>query len=109
MLIVDDAPGELPPYVVNMPERIIAISHMDLVTLSSIQKTFNDDLLEIKGDVPEIMTVNGQTQPVMQIEANIWYRWRILFQSVSSFYNFELDHPSCKMELLAKVRFLLKW
>ena len=104
MIIVEDEDDEVPPVVAAMPERVLAISHLHLTELREIQSVFNDALLQpVDGGSTELMLVNGQTAPLMTIEAGTWYRWRMLFTSSHGFFAFFFDNPSCTMELLAKV------
>eukprot|EP00613_Pedinella_sp_CCMP2098_P039795 CAMPEP_0171790444 /NCGR_PEP_ID=MMETSP0991-20121206/65729_1 /TAXON_ID=483369 /ORGANISM="non described non described, Strain CCMP2098" /LENGTH=522 /DNA_ID=CAMNT_0012400047 /DNA_START=485 /DNA_END=2053 /DNA_ORIENTATION=+ len=103
MLIVEDGPGEVPPFIAAMSERHMVISHLDIGLLESIQERFNDDLFQRRDrDVDEIMLVNGLEAPVVTMAAGEWERWRIVFSSVKSFYTFKFDHPSCTMQLIAK-------
>jgi FtsP/CotA-like multicopper oxidase with cupredoxin domain len=49
------------------------------------------------------MLVNGQSTPTLAINANQWYRLRIVFSAAMTTADFQLDHGSCEMQLLAKV------
>ena len=77
---------------------------MDLATLAGLQTQYNGNLWEVTGSDPEaeLLLVNGQTEPVMAVEAGKWTRWRLLFSSLESYGTFELDDGSCEMQLVAK-------
>lgn len=51
----------------------------------------------------ETLLVNGISLPTMEVAAGQWYRWRVLFVSAESLYNFQFSDPSCELELIAKV------
>jgi FtsP/CotA-like multicopper oxidase with cupredoxin domain len=50
----------------------------------------------------EIMLVNGQSNPVMDVESGVWYRWRTMFIGTDSYFAFQFDDPLCSMHLLGK-------
>ena len=103
LLIVNDIPGDIPEAVANMPEIVIMIQFMDLVKLYDLQDDFNSEhMLLVSGSTDDIRLVNGQTDPVIFMDANKWYRWRIAFTSLESTATFALDDDSCDMQLLAK-------
>ena len=103
LLIVNDLVGDIPEAVANMPEKLMMIQLMDLAKLYDIQDNYNrDHLLLVSGSNDDIMLVNGQTDPVVSMDANKWYRWRIAFTALESTALFTLDDDSCEMQLLAK-------
>jgi len=104
MIIIDDQPGEVPEWLMNMDEKIVIVQHLDLATLAGLQTQYNGNLWEVTGSDPEaeLLLVNGQTEPVMAVEAGKWTRWRLLFSSLESYGTFELDDASCEMQLVAK-------
>lgn len=102
-LIVNDLPGDIPEAVANMPEKLMMIELMDLVKLYDLQDEFNTDhMLFVTGSTDDIMLVNGQSDPLVSMDANKWYRWRIAFTALESTAIFTLDDDSCEMQLLAK-------
>ena len=102
-LIVNDLPGDIPEAVANMPEKLMMIEFMDLVKLYDLQDDFNaKHMLLATGSTDDIMLVNGQTDPLVSMDANKWYRWRIAFAALESTAVFTLDDDSCEMQLLAK-------
>jgi hypothetical protein len=47
IFIVEDAPGEVPDEIANMPEQLFLINHISLAVLSRIQSTFNSALMQV--------------------------------------------------------------
>ena len=91
------------PHICRTRTSSTVINHIDVAKLQIIQSEVGtDDLIQPEGENTEVMLVNGQTRPVVDVEAGRTYRWRILYSSISSYYNFYFDDPSCSMRLLAK-------
>ena len=106
MLIVEDAPGEVPPEVAQMEEMIMLLQHMDMPALTAIQNRFNTALLQVQGTPSLTVLVNGLSNPVVPMVAGKWYRWRVCFVSIATFgevkFTTATGTATCEMQLLAK-------
>lgn len=47
VLIVEDAPGEIPSFIAQLPELVMVLHHIDIELLAGIQSQFNSDLLNV--------------------------------------------------------------
>jgi len=110
LLIVDDAPGEVPPEVVAMPEVPLMLTLLDVSTLQAMQGAFNTDLWQVDG-APSggLLLANGQANPTLDVFPGVWYRFRIAYAAIVSPATFSFlgdgsdDAASgCEMQLLAK-------
>ena len=101
MLIVDDAPGLLPPEVAGLEERHIVISDLNPEALANIGKRTESECRGAGGleaacqeafwtpsavaktpfPHPKLLLVNGRQEPRMHLLAGQWYRFRLLFGS----------------------------
>ena len=98
MIIVDDAPGMLPPDVANLEERHLVISDLRAPSLVNVAQRKERSCLRVAGEagcreafwtaeaaarLPQeaVLLVNGHHAPTMDIDAGSWYRLRLLFAS----------------------------
>jgi hypothetical protein len=51
VLIVEDAVGEVPPFISELEEVVLVFNHIDITILYGIQQLFNSHLLKVRGDV----------------------------------------------------------
>ena len=110
---MDDAPGEVPSEVERMAEVILVIQHFDLTMIQSIQRFFNaDSFWRVRGDLKresEILLVNGQREPILEIDDGVWYRFRSVLIGNQISGHFSMDSSDCEMQLLAKDGVYLEW
>ena len=101
MLIVDDPPGLLPLEVASVQERHLIISDLRVPSLARVAQRYaaacrdaggrgavacqepfwTDAAARRPGTSERVLLVNGQHEPVMRIDAQQWYRLRLLFAS----------------------------
>lgn len=99
MLIIDDPPGSLPPEVAAAEERHIVVSDLRMASLANVARRYEAACLAAGGDaaacheslwsdgpvvgaaLDDLLMVNGQLEPTTQLDADRWYRFRILFGS----------------------------
>lgn len=100
-LIVEDAPGALPPWVENATEIILFLAHqMDLQQLQSAASQSSDNSLFIsKTNLDAFVAVNGQLNPVISLTPGAWVRFRVIW---AAWLRGSLDFsiPNCEMQLL---------
>jgi len=109
VLIVEDAPGEVPPEVANAEEVVLMVQLFDKGYFEDRlqpvdgDRLFNLDTVSSIGD-NAFLLVNGQYQPTLDMIAGDWQRWRVVFGSWDrSPLDFELDSDGdCETILLAK-------
>ena len=58
--------------------------------------------MALLGSTGDVMLVNGEESPVLDIIAGTWYRFRIAFLVMEATASFQFDSASCEMQLLAK-------
>jgi hypothetical protein len=113
LFIVDDAPGEVPSELAEMTEVIMVIQHFDLRMLQDIQRLYNaDSFWQVQGDLKgetEMLLVNGQREPVLEVNAGVWYRFRTVLIGNQISGHFAMDSNICEMQLLAKDGVYLEW
>ena len=111
-LIINDAANEVPPEVAAMEDVVLVLHHLDMATMVDIQQeesstwsnAWADQLWKITGTTESVLLVNGQTNPVMSMQPNTWYRWRLLFvtNEMTGTLEFLTNTAGCEMQLLAK-------
>jgi FtsP/CotA-like multicopper oxidase with cupredoxin domain len=110
VLVVEDSPGEVPPEIEEMEEMVMAVLHVDLFAVMTIQETFNAQLWQAvpaitAATLPELL-VNGQTAPTLAMQPGKWYRWRIAYAAIedTATLRFEVGAlgGTCELQLLAK-------
>ena len=103
LLIVEDAPDEVPPEVAGMDEVILFLTVIDLALLQDLQEDFNTALWQVQGTSEVIILTNGQTSPTLTIAPGTWYRFRMAYAAVETEATFSFsDAGNCEMQLLAK-------
>ena len=103
-IIVEDEDGFLPDQVANAREVLFIAHYWHLNELSNVVSASGDTVLthNIAGQAfREFVTVNGQYQPVINIDAGEWIRLRIIWANFRQ-GDLDLGLPSCDMYLLAK-------
>lgn len=113
-LIIVDYPNAypLPSNIKDMPEVQMVMHHMDLPLLvdsSSINGDLvtnwvdeNFEITNATSTVKNLMLVNMQFLPRVEMEVGKWYRWRIVHTSVQASLAFESESGNCEFHLLAK-------
>eukprot|EP00756_Hemistasia_phaeocysticola_P042326 Hpha_TRINITY_DN16964_c1_g1::TRINITY_DN16964_c1_g1_i1::g.55453::m.55453 len=94
VLIVEDAPGEVPAWVSGLTEQVLFFFHMDLQSLTSIGGT------TATGCANNLYLVNGYQMPIITIKKNEWQRWRIPYASADD--DTTITFGGCELQLLAK-------
>jgi FtsP/CotA-like multicopper oxidase with cupredoxin domain len=106
VLIIDDAPGEVPPEIEEMEELVMFMLHLDMAEAATIQALFNDALWQVVGTTEAVLLVNGQSAPTVALQTGKWYRWRVAYAaiqtSMSLVFSAYTGTAVCTMELLAK-------
>ena len=113
MLIIEDAPGEVPEEVANAQEVILMAQLLDEDRQASIANRVRDNLHAfnrsdwIGPDVnggDELLLVNGQYQPTLSMVVGEWQRWRVVFAGWSRrSLDLQLNSDNnCETHLLAK-------
>ncbi|KAL1503729.1 hypothetical protein AB1Y20_012200 [Prymnesium parvum] len=117
MIIVEDDPTLLPATIAQLPELILVMAHLDMPTLRNIALTYETNCRNAGGTAAQcdentwsdgpvsgtqinVVLINGMYQPVLQMAANRWYRWRMVFAAVNAVL--EPSIPGCEVKLLAK-------
>jgi hypothetical protein len=63
IIIVEDAPGDIPDQILEMEEVILMVNHIDIALLSAVQVSFDRETLlwnEKTGITTEVVLTNGQ-------------------------------------------------
>ena len=108
LLIVEDdgAADGLPSYLHDG-----SVEEMDLVisvipqredgpdSLDAIEAASGGNVIATSGPATLVL-LNGQNKPVISMEANRWYRWRMVLASVRHYGNFIVE--GCEIGVLAK-------
>ena len=113
MLIIDppdDYP--LPDYINDMPEINLLVQNINVPHLRVAADVSQDEVtdyidhnFEMTGASTEadiLMLVNMQFMPVVEMQADTWYRWRMGMSSIDKTIGFISDTGVCEFQLLAK-------
>ena len=117
MLIVEDPPGYLPPGIAAMQERAFVMQHLNMLELTAVAKQYETNCNNLggtasqcadstwaagpaSGTAADTVLLNGMTRPVIELSANTWYRFRLLFVAVHSVITPWVSE--CTIRLLAK-------
>lgn len=107
-IIVEDPPGYIPDQIANMEEIIMFIQHMGIPNLQTAARISGSDWLAsytvtnaTTTNVAPIM-INGQYQPVIEMQAGKWYRWRLIMATWDASILFRPQSDDCSLQLLAK-------
>uniref|UniRef100_A0A7S4BW91 Plastocyanin-like domain-containing protein n=1 Tax=Chrysotila carterae TaxID=13221 RepID=A0A7S4BW91_CHRCT len=115
MLIVDDPPGYLPPEIESLKEIHMVIVHVNSQLMKVYSGMYEANCFTSggsdtdckdrywgtqSGDGFNVLLVNGQYQPKLEITANRWHRVRMLFSSIDVAISPML--AGCQTKLLAK-------
>jgi FtsP/CotA-like multicopper oxidase with cupredoxin domain len=101
-IIVEDEDGTLPSQVQNAREVLFIAQYFNIRELESVIRDSGDGVLSFSGNTEnEFVTVNGQLDPMIQVDAGEWFRLRVVW---ANFLEGDLDLriPGCEMQLLAK-------
>ena len=111
VLIVEDAPGEVPPEVADAEEIILMTQNFREGIAFFAREDAGDQLLKYSyrrnSTVQDhTMYVNGQYLPTLKMTVGKWQRWRVVFGGWDR-PNLDLqlvgdDNSNCEMHLLAK-------
>ena len=116
-LIVEDHAGQLPAEVAALEEMVFVLAHVNMPELKAVAQKYESNCQDAGGSADECddktwsdgategsqvdtVLVNGMSQPVVSINANQWYRWRLIFAAVDAILKPSL--PGCEIKLLAK-------
>mmetsp|Transcript_51553 Transcript_51553/g.112223 ORF Transcript_51553/g.112223 Transcript_51553/m.112223 type:complete len:706 (+) Transcript_51553:263-2380(+) len=115
MLIIDDPPGYLPQEIENLQEFVMVILHVNSELMKVYSGMYEANCFTSggsdtdckdrywgtqSGDGFNVLLVNGQYQPKLEITANRWYRMRMLFSSIDVAISPVIS--GCTTKLLAK-------
>jgi len=118
VLIVDDPPGTLPDAVAALDELTLMMMHLDMPGITSAARDYESLCARLDGATQakcaegvwshgatagvqtEGVLINGVDQPRIDLVANRWYRWRLVYVSDGPYIVPEL--PGCEVALLAK-------
>lgn len=113
LIIVDDPAGYLPDVYMNMIEKVLFVSYHSFQRLQRLARNSMTTLLNNSEDIllennftEGQYLVNGQRKPTVTIEADKWYRFRLVFAAVELLWELQLTPVSgggvCQALLLAK-------
>ena len=125
-IIIEDPPGSLPPSVESLEEMLLFLTHFDMPTLHDwaaqcVNTCQQPPPMGINGTAEECarmeplfspdqptagyrtnsILVNGMTQPKINMVANRWYRWRMVYAAQQGAVTPALP-DACEVGLLAK-------
>lgn len=106
-LIVMDPDDFLPTQIEEAQDILLIVQNIDEAALNEVVTDINDGMLNIDMDdsAPDTFRlVNGQYQPVVNMQPGEWQRWRIIYGNwLEDALDFAFQSsPSCEMYLLAK-------
>lgn len=102
VIIVEDEDGTLPTEVQNAREVIFIAQYFDVEELREVAQTAGDNVFSISGhSTNEFVTVNGQMNPTIEVDAGEWIRLRVVWVNFLQ-GNLDLRISNCEMQLLAK-------
>ena len=116
-IVVEDPVGSIPDWLVQMESKLLFMQHLNMGGLTAVAQEYEanceaaggttaqcDDAVWANGATSgvqaNVVLVNGMTQPVMTIEANRWYRFRMVFAAVDAVLT--PWATTCTIRLLAK-------
>jgi len=112
---VDSSTGLLPAEIREAPQRVMVFQDWDLSEALQTARHANDLLItesftQIKGGESigqRFVTVNGKYQPITEIQAGKWERWRILYAGWQDLplelgFTSEGNPAECEFHMLAK-------
>ena len=116
-IIVEDPVGSIPDWLVQMESKLLFMQHLNMNALTAVALEYETNCQNAGGTAAQcddavwangatsgaqanIVLVNGMTQPVMTIEANKWYRFRMVFAAVDAILT--PWATTCTIRLLAK-------
>ena len=116
-IIVEDPVGSIPDWLVQMESKLLFMQHLNMNGLTAVAQEYEtncqdaggteaqcDDAVwangATSGTQADVVLVNGMTQPLMTIEANKWYRFRMVFAAVDAILSPWV--ATCTIRLLAK-------
>lgn len=120
-IIVADPPGTLPPVVEMAEDMLLLVQQLDLPRLERIAEQSGDvwtgssnSIDGSDGDRRDddrresteaanvaYITVNGQVDPTISLDAGAWIRFRVIFAAWVK-GNLDMEIPGCELQLLAK-------
>ena len=117
VLVVEDPAGSVPSWLSSMEERLLFMQHINMPELTLISQEYESNCVAAGGTdaqcddtfwaagpsagfATNVVLVNGMTEPVMTIEANRWYRFRLVFAAVDAVVTPWVE--GCTIQLLAK-------
>jgi len=102
VIIVEDEPGTLPSEVENAREVIFVAQYFEVDELRRVARIAGDRVFSISGHSQnEFVTVNGQLNPTIEVDAGEWFRLRIVWVNFLQ-GDLDLQIDNCEMQLLAK-------
>jgi FtsP/CotA-like multicopper oxidase with cupredoxin domain len=108
LLIMDDPPNSLPQEYANAPEIKLAVFGVEFPKLIALEIESQGNLWKNAESLPDmVMVVNGHTNPIISIEAGVWYRWRVLYSAIFNKATLDLSDEDrltsgCEFNLIAK-------
>ena len=105
VLIVEDAPGEVPPEVAQAEEIVLMVQHFDANKLNNAATQSRDNWFDLNSSVGNTFRlVNGQYRPELSATAGEWQRWRVVYGAWDiPPLDLEMNsNGNCEMNLLAK-------
>jgi len=101
-LIVADPPGFLSEQLEALPETVLVLQEFPRTLLNSVAAKSDDQLFRINNweAGQDLWLTNGALLPVLNLQAGVWHRLRIVAAGVSTWLN--LQFGSCRVALLAK-------
>mmetsp|Transcript_29730 Transcript_29730/g.47379 ORF Transcript_29730/g.47379 Transcript_29730/m.47379 type:complete len:556 (-) Transcript_29730:174-1841(-) len=109
-LIIDDSAEEkafYPAWYNDLAsnELIMVIQNMDLGKVASLGGSLDNTFTTSSNTA--FYTVNGEYQPTICLETNIYRKFRMVHVDIASAATFEVNSASCEVQLLAKDGVLL--
>ena len=113
MLIVDDPEDySLPTALKEMPEIPMVVQNINVPRLRDAANVSKDEVTNyidhnfkrtnVTTSSEILMLVNMQFMPLVRMEVNKWYRWRMGLSSIDKTLAFGSDSEQCEFQLLAK-------
>ena len=116
-IIVEDPIGSIPEWLAQMESKLLFMQHLNMAGLTAVAQEYETNCQNAGGTAAQcddavwangatsgvqanVVLVNGMTQPVMTIEANKWYRFRMVFAAVDAVLT--PWSTTCTIRLLAK-------
>ena len=116
-VIVEDPPGTLPVVIQQAPQVLFVAHAIDIPGMTDVAtKTMHDALWHVAGNAASAqsstwITVNGQVQPQLELQAGVWTRIRVVWAAwrkgnldwqIVNQGNDGDDNDACQVALLAK-------